>query len=205
MDTIKTHNTTVITDLKDTTINQFTKTITFEKYTVDTVYIKNNTDCDWLTPVKDFTITFLWIALIVFIIIFFRKQLKKLITHVKEFSIGKDGVKIVLDQAKIMAFSKSEISPELIREKLRDDNMTNKILSTFWNRQKKFKSDNSRWSFTLFSSSKEYSDFINSMYELIEFGFVEHDKITQQFYLSLKGINLCRQFESGLKKDIFKI
>jgi hypothetical protein len=205
MDTTKTHNVIVINTSKDTTKSQNIKSNSYEKYTIDTVIIKKDTNCDWVNPVKDFATNLIWPLITLIIILVFKEQIKKLISHIKEFSAGKDGVKIIIGEEKPGEFITNKAGFMDSTKILLEDKMINKILSTFWKNQQKITDAKVRWSFSLSSSNNEFGDFISSMKKLIDKGFVKQDILSQQFYLTIDGVELCKQHEKELTSEVFKL
>ena len=204
MDTTKTHNVTVINTSKDTTKSQNIKSNSFEKYTIDTVIIKKDVNCDWVNPVKDFATNLIWPLITLIIILVFKEQIRKLISRIKEFSAGKDGIKIIIGEEKPGEFITNKAGFMDTTKILLEDKMIIKILTTFWRNQERIKADKVRWSFSLSSSNNEFGDFISSMKKLIDKGFVKQDILSQQFYLTIDGVELCKQHKDELKSDVFK-
>jgi hypothetical protein len=228
MDTTKTHKVTVVTSSKDTTISKSNKTNSFEKYTVDTITIKKDSNCDWVVPVKDLTTILIWPVLILIIILIFKEEIRELIKRITELSIGKDGIKILSPKEKEKEQEEKKDEEEKEKQEVEEiiglestnlrkrrleeiksplstfDKMKIKILTTFWKFQKD-KNDDIRFTFTITNKDKEYDDFLYAMKELIDKGFVRQDSFSKQFYLTLRGIELCRNNEQLLQSKVFKL
>ena len=189
-------DTLAIKTVKDSTIKGQTyieRTITIEKST--------ETKTDYCLKTLDFISSISWPLTILIIVLVLKKHIIILLNIIstkikdsKTFTISKDGITVATGTTTDISFDKLK-SQENVNTFGYDpltDSQSKRILSTLWIHQQEYdKNYNTRWTFTLGTSSPDFLEFSQSAQRLERFGLITYVQSNGQFCLTDSGIKFC--------------
>ncbi len=168
--------------------------------------IELSTVTDWLRLWIEVMVAYQWFAIVLLVILAFRRPIIDFIDRLKEVKAKSGEKELLLITGKetppsiaqhiALPTRSEEESTELL------SGMREKLLATLWHHQKKFGKDLSkRWTFTLGINHPEYKDFVSAVQELAALGLVDQARDSGQFYLTNAGLYWCPSWDSRLSSS----
>lgn len=159
---------------------------------------------DWPRLLTDVIVAYRWFAMVLLVILVFRRPIKDFIDRLKNITAKWGEKEVSLSAGKTTAppiaghIALPTRSDEEFKELL--SGMRKKLLATLWHYQKGFGDDISkRWTFILGIGHPEHKDFVSAIQELAALGLVDQAPDSGQFYLTNAGLHWCSAWEQQLR------